>query len=193
MSRYAKERHSYVCKDLSEEFNKFDKKIDERVKTLKGVDTATGHPYSFEVGYERFLGPELFFKPEIFSTQFTTPLPDLVDASIQSSPIDSRRGLYKTITLSGGSTMFPKFDKRLQLDLSNIVQGRMEAMKERFAKQGKEVSSEPIDVNVLTSPYQRYAVWYGGSKMAAHPDFATHCYTKAEYEEHGPKRFYSFL
>ena len=46
------------------------------------------------VGYERFLGPEIFFNPEIASSDFLTPLPDVVDAVIQSSPIDTRRGLY---------------------------------------------------------------------------------------------------
>ena len=32
-----------------------------------------------DVGYEKFLGPELFFSPEIFSTEFTQTLPEIVD------------------------------------------------------------------------------------------------------------------
>src|SRR5229473_2987481 len=51
--------------------------------------------YSVDVGYERFLAPEMFFNPEIYSSDFLTPLPDIVDSTIQSSPIDVRRGLYK--------------------------------------------------------------------------------------------------
>lgn len=43
---------------------------------------------------------------EIFSSDFTTPLPDTVDESIMKCPIDTRRSLYKNIVLSGGSTMF---------------------------------------------------------------------------------------
>ena len=64
---------------------------------------ATGLPYTCDVGYERFLGPEVFFNPEIFSSDFTVPLPDVVDDAIVKCPIDVRRGLYKNIVLSGVS------------------------------------------------------------------------------------------
>jgi actin-related protein 3 len=53
--------------------------------------------YGVDVGYERFLAPEIFFNPEIFSSDFLTPLPEIVDNVIQQSPIDVRRGLYKVI------------------------------------------------------------------------------------------------
>ena len=61
--------------------------------------------YSVDVGYERFLAPEIFFNPEIFSSEFLTPLPDIVDDVIQSSPIDVRRGLYKVRSLSIPATI----------------------------------------------------------------------------------------
>jgi hypothetical protein len=48
-----------------------------------------------DVGYERFLAPEIFFNPEIASSDYLTPLPEVVDNVIQVSPIDVRRGLYK--------------------------------------------------------------------------------------------------
>jgi len=37
-----------------------------------------------------------------------------VDTVIQTSPIDVRRGLYKNIVLSGGSTLYRDFGRRLQ-------------------------------------------------------------------------------
>lgn len=49
----------------------------------------------------------------------------MVDTVIQTSPIDVRRGLYKNIVLSGGSTMFKDFGKRLQRDVKAIVDGRI--------------------------------------------------------------------
>ena len=52
-----------------------------------------------DVGYERFLAPEIFFNPEIASSDFLTPLPEVVDNVIQTSPIDVRRGLYKVSPL----------------------------------------------------------------------------------------------
>lgn len=54
-----------------------------------------GQKYTVDVGYERFLAPEIFFNPEIYSSDFITPLPEIVDDVIQASPIDVRRGLYK--------------------------------------------------------------------------------------------------
>lgn len=48
-----------------------------------------------DVGFERFLAPEIFFNPEIASSDYLTPLPEVVDTVVQTSPIDVRRGLYK--------------------------------------------------------------------------------------------------
>jgi actin-related protein 3 len=100
--------------------------------------------YSIDVGYERFLAPEMFFNPEIYSSDFLTPLPEIVDDVIQTSPIDVRRGLYKVrfecnvvsvsifnfldqnIVLSGGSTMFQHFGNRLKRDLKQLVDRRLD-------------------------------------------------------------------
>jgi actin-related protein 3 len=35
------------------------------------------------VAYERFLGPEVFFQPEIYTSDYLTPLPEVVDQCIQ--------------------------------------------------------------------------------------------------------------
>lgn len=56
---------------------------------------------------------------------FTTPISDVVDNVIQNCPIDVRRPLYKNIVLSGGSTMFKDFDRRLQRDVKRIVDARL--------------------------------------------------------------------
>src|SRR5436190_4141039 len=56
--------------------------------------------YSVDIGFERFLAPEIFFNPEIASSDFLTPLPEIVDNVIQVSPIDVRRGLYKVESVS---------------------------------------------------------------------------------------------
>jgi actin-related protein 3 len=59
------------------------------------VSDLLAQKYQLDVGYERFLAPEVFFNPEIYSSDFLTPLPEVVDNVIQTSPIDVRRGLYK--------------------------------------------------------------------------------------------------
>jgi hypothetical protein len=83
--------------------------------------------YSVDLGYEQFLGPELFFNPEIFSPDFTKPLSEVVDESILQCPVDTRRQLYGRVVLSGGSTMFRNFHKRLQQDLKDRVDRRFAA------------------------------------------------------------------
>lgn len=60
-------------------------------------------------------------RAEIFHSDWTTPLPNVVDEVILKCPIDTRRGLYKNIVLSGGSTMFKRFGDKLQRDLKRIV------------------------------------------------------------------------
>lgn len=132
------------------------------------LQRTTGQPYICEVGYERFLGPEVFFNPEIFSSDFITPLPDVVDEAIVKCPIDVRRGLYKNIVLSGGTTMFKDFGKRLNRDIKKIVDQRM---KHNIAKLGNlahtGTSPPEVEVNVISHPMQRYAVWFGGSMLAS--------------------------
>lgn len=112
-----------------------------------------------------------------------TPLPEVVDTVIQTSPIDVRRGLYKNIVLSGGSTMYKNFDKRLQADVKAIVDGRIAGSEDRS---GNLMRSSGVEVNVISHKRQRYAVWYGGSLMASTPEFYNAAHSRADYEEYGP-------
>ena len=107
-----KEDYSYVCQDIVREFRKYDEEPYKHFERYEGEHSVTGRVYFFlsfvshffncldqkygiDVGYERFLAPEIFFNPEIYSSDFLTPLPEIVDDVIQQSPIDVRRGLYK--------------------------------------------------------------------------------------------------
>lgn len=112
-----KENYSYVCQDIVKEFRKYDAepyKYFERYEDEYSVTSKVSldsddlqlllsclpQKYSVDVGYERFLAPEIFFNPEIYSSDFLVPLPEIVDSVIQQSPIDVRRGLYKVISSS---------------------------------------------------------------------------------------------
>eukprot|EP01028_Stygiella_incarcerata_P001107 TRINITY_DN1172_c1_g1_i2.p1 TRINITY_DN1172_c1_g1~~TRINITY_DN1172_c1_g1_i2.p1 ORF type:complete len:427 (-),score=102.83 TRINITY_DN1172_c1_g1_i2:356-1636(-) len=171
-----KEEYGYVCKDLADEFNEYDSNPEKNFKIYDAMQSRTKKKYSIDIGYEQFLGPELFFHPEIFSSAFTTPLPEVVDNVIQLCPIDHRRDLYKDIVLSGGSTMFKNFDRRLQRDIKKIANDRL----------AKFSSKSKIEVNVMSHEYQRFSVWLGGSLMSVLPDFGSVTITKSMYEEMGP-------
>lgn len=183
VAKRIKEQFSYVCPDIAKEFLKYDTEPEKWFKNFTKKDEITKKPYTIDVGYERFLGPEIFFNPEIFSSDFLTPLPKVVDDTIQTCPIDVRRGLYKNIVLSGGSTMFKDFGKRLARDIKKSVDFRIKRTEE--LSQGR-IKPTPLEVNVISHHMQRYAVWFGGSMLASTPEFYNVCHTKAQYDEIGP-------
>jgi len=183
VAKRVKETHSYVCPDLVKEYSKYDSEPSKWFRVYDGQNSVTKKPYQCDIGYERFLGPEIFFNPEIFSSDFLTPLPKVVDDSIQSCPIDTRRGLYKNIVLSGGSSMFKDFGKRLQRDVKRFVDWRIKRSEELS---GGKLKAVPLDVAVISHQMQRYAVWFGGSMLASTPEFYNVCHTKKAYEEIGP-------
>lgn len=83
---------------------------------------------------------------------------------IQTSPIDVRRGLYKNIVLSGGSTMFKGFDKRLNRDIKRTVDKRIQ---DSELTSRSAMKATPMEVNVISHKKQRHAVWFGGSLLAS--------------------------
>jgi actin-related protein 3 len=130
VAKTIKERFGYVCPDIAKEFNKYDSQPDKFFKDFEGVNNITKKPFKVDVGYERFLGPEIFFHPEFSNPDFTVPISEVVDNVIQNCPIDVRRPLYKNVVLSGGSTMFKDFGRRLQRDLKRTVEARLKISEE---------------------------------------------------------------
>lgn len=169
-----KEEYCYVCPDIVKEFARYDRdssRFAKHAAVLSG-----GRKVTVDVGYERFLAPEIFFNPEIYSSDFLTPLPIVVDGVIQSSPIDVRRGLYKNIVLSGGSTLYKDFGRRLQRDIKQLVDARIRASEVR----SHGAKSGGLDVQVITHKRQRHGPWFGGSLLGQTPEFRSYCHTKAE-------------
>jgi actin-related protein 3 len=80
-----------VCKDVLKEFSQYDKKATDETtgqlvqsKKFKNFThkTLNGNMVNIEVGYERFLGPEMFFHPEFLDKDFMKPLGQVIDDSI---------------------------------------------------------------------------------------------------------------
>lgn len=182
IAKRVKEQYCYVCPDMAKEFGKYDNDPSKWIKQYKAT-TKRGVDWKCDVAYERFLGPEIFFNPEICNPDYTTPVPQVIDATIQASPIDTRRGLYKSIVLSGGSTMFKDFGRRLQRDIKRCVDTRIQKTVE--LSKGR-LQPAPVDVNVISHHMQRFAVWFGGSMLASTPEFHNVVHTRAQYEEIGP-------
>ncbi|XP_020934956.1 actin-related protein 3B isoform X3 [Sus scrofa] len=90
-----KEKYCYICPDIVKEFAKYD--VDPRrwIKQYTGINAINQKKFVVDVGYERFLGPEIFFHPEFANPDFMESISDVVDEVIQNCPIDVRRPLYK--------------------------------------------------------------------------------------------------
>jgi len=182
VAKRVKEQYCYVCPDMAKEFRKYDEDPAKWIKNTSG-ETKKGTRWHCDVAYERFLGPEIFFNPEICNPDWTVPVPKIIDATIQASPIDTRRGLYKNIVLSGGSTMFKDFGRRLQRDIKRCVDTRIQKTVE--LSKGR-LQPAAVDVNVISHHMQRFAVWFGGSMLASTPEFDKVVHTRQQYEEIGP-------
>lgn len=181
-AKLIKERYCYVCPDIAKEFNKYDQETGKWIKKFDGINGITKQPFSVDIGYERFLGPEIFFHPEFANPDYTTPISEVVDTVIQNCPIDVRRPLYNNIVLSGGSTMFKDLGRRMERDLKRVVNARLKLSEELS---GEKLKPKPVDIQVISHAMQRYAVWFGGSMLASTNDFYRAAHSKADYEEYG--------
>ena len=82
------------------------------------------------------------------------------------------------IVLSGGSTLFKNFDRRLEQEVRRRV-------KERY--EGLGIIENAPEVKVCQNMVQNAAVWFGGSMLAQNKDNFNHIViTRSEYEEYGP-------
>ncbi|KAF3703937.1 Actin-related protein 3B ARP3-beta Actin-like protein 3B Actin-related protein ARP4 [Channa argus] len=211
-AKAVKERYCYICPDIVKEFTKYDSDPGKWIKQYRGINAVSKTAFHIDVGYERFMGPEIFFHPEFANPDFMQPISDVVDEVIQNCPIDVRRPLYKNIVLSGGSTMFRDFGRRLQRDLKRVVDARLRLSEELSGGRIKVrqyinrtiqspvgaalcghstdvclcLQPKPMEVQVVTHHMQRYAVWFGGSMLASTPEFFQVCHSKKAYDEIGP-------
>jgi actin-related protein 3 len=182
-----KEKHGYLAKDLIEEFSKYDKKTVEdgkikqssKFKKFEGIGKISMKPFSINVGYELFLGPESFFSPEIIDKNYRASLDESIDLTIQQCPIDYRKRLYADVVFSGGSTSFRNLDKRLEKALQTRVDERLK----KYTKDGKQST---IKVKVTNSMAQKHVVWLGGSSFSSAEGFKSMVHTRQEYMEKGP-------
>jgi actin-related protein len=114
---------------------------------------------------------ESLFNPSLLELSFEG-VHHLTYNSIMKCEPDVRKDLFSNIVLSGGSTTFPGFAKRLQEELIALV--------------------PPLtNINIVTSPQQRYLPWIGGSMLATVPNYQWLWMNREEYGEAG--RYYSVV
>eukprot|EP01121_Diplochlamys_sp_Union-15-3_P004585 TRINITY_DN1476_c0_g1_i6.p1 TRINITY_DN1476_c0_g1~~TRINITY_DN1476_c0_g1_i6.p1 ORF type:complete len:473 (-),score=93.50 TRINITY_DN1476_c0_g1_i6:82-1500(-) len=117
------------------------------------------------IGNERFRCPECLFQPSFIGLE-SAGIHELTYNSIMKCDIDVRSDLYSNIILSGGNTMFPGIQYRMQREM-------------------KMLAPKTMKIKIVAPPERKYSVWIGGSILASLPSFANMWITSDEYEENG--------
>merc|ERR1712216_829379 len=160
--RDCKEKLCYIALDYEQEMAKSEGPGASQVE--KDYELPDGNVIT--VGNERVRAPEVLFQPALIGME-QEGVHEATFHSIMKCDVDIRKDLYSNIVLSGGTTMYPGIQERLQKDITNMA-------------------PPSVKVKVIAPPERKYSVWIGGSILASLTTFQQMWIGKEEYEESGP-------
>lgn len=130
-----------------------------------------GNGCSVCLSSERFRCPEPIFQPGLLG-QSEPGLPTLAFQALQRVPATLRIRLADTVVLAGGSTLFPGFIERLEMELE---------------AQCRRHGCGALQPRLVAKPGRGTAVWTGGSMVASLRSFQRSWMTRAMYLECGSR------
>jgi hypothetical protein len=105
-----------------------------------------------ELGNERFEGPESLFQPSLVGSEFPG-IHEILYNAIMGCDVDIRKGLFGSIVLAGGNSLFP-------------------GLAERLTREMVALAANPSHVNVLAPEGRKLSAWIGGSMLASQSTFS---------------------
>jgi len=159
--RDIKERMGYVAVDFEAEMAKAETSSDIEMN----YELPDGRVIT--LGAERFRCAEVLFQPNLIGRE-SEGIHKLTFSSIMKCDVDIRRELYRNTVLSGGSTMYPNLDQRLNKEMTSLAPAS-------------------IKIKVVAPPERKYSVWIGGSILSSLSTFQEMWISKDHYDESGPQ------
>merc|ERR1719402_573224 len=155
--REMKEQHCFVS-------NTYEKSIADENFEEKSIRLPDGN--MIVMGKQQFSAAEIMFQPSLASKK-SCGLHELIYYSVMKCEESLRPELLCNITLSGGNTKFPGFEKRIYTELQKLL-------------------PEGTPVKIRALPNRENMTWVGGARLSSLSSFQRLWMTKAEYKEKGP-------
>ncbi|HMF34010.1 MAG TPA: actin family protein [Candidatus Lokiarchaeia archaeon] len=125
---------------------------------------------SIMLNSQRFQVPELLFNPMLMKIEAPSIIDTIID-SLENCDLDVRPALLNNIFLTGGSSMFPNLELRLEHELEvALAQNRLEV--------------PPI--RIFAPKERMFSAWVGGSILALIPEFQNSWISRVSYFKNGP-------